>query len=264
MTRNAAEAPCAVELYPQSYSPPEYRGLSPGSGVPIIPSVEQTCSCPAAGCLADAAACQAPCAVDCHQVPCADRYSQSYSPPEYRGLSPGSEVPIEPFDEHNLSCLATGCQTDAATSQVPCAVEQVPCAVDCHQKSYCAPQYRGLRSGSEVPILPVGVQSSSLSGAGCEIRDDADLAPDLSAVLSGMTTQAASLPLCHMEYKEDTRGIWRWKLVVRAPGIAKDKLFPRDGNQPGKPWRIDVGQRQSPLRWGAALGDAADHHGSTI
>ena len=26
-----------------------------------------------------------------------------------------------------------------------------------------------------------------------------------------MTTQAASLPLCHMEYKEDTRGIWRWK-----------------------------------------------------
>ena len=37
-----------------------------------------------------------------------------------------------------------------------------------------------------------------------------NITPDLSAVLAGLSTQSATLPTCHMEFKEDARGVWKW------------------------------------------------------
>jgi len=169
---DAAQDPCAVDCNPQSYSPPEHWGQSPGSEVPILQSDEQSRSCSSAGCQIRDAAAQVPCAALCHQ--------KSYSPPEYRGLSAGSEVPIIPFDEQSRSCSAAGCQAVSVTAQAPCAAT-------CHQKSYSAPEYRGLSSGSEVPIVPFGEQSQSPSSAGCQTGDaaaDCPCAADHSGVLT--------------------------------------------------------------------------------
>ena len=56
------------------------------------------------------------------------------------------------------------------------------------------------------------------------------------------------------------------KLVVRSPvnSSGKEPLGLQQKYQPGKSWRIDVGQGQSPLRRGPTLGGASDHHGAAI
>ena len=55
------------------------------------------------------------------------------------------------------------------------------------------------------------------------------------------------------------------KLVVGAPvmQIVRDNLVSIK-TSPCEPWRIDVGQRQGSLRWGAPFRDATDHHGASI
>ena len=254
---SATPAARAPDHYLQSYSPPEYRGLSPGPAVPILPLDEQSRFCSATGCQAlSTTARDCPYAASCYQ--------KTYSPPEYRGLSPGSEVPILPIGAQKLSPLSSGCQTggaalkgrkgDDASSEAASATPatRVP---DYYPQSYSPPEYRGLSSGSEVPMLSVGVQKLSPPSSGAALeeakKDDAgseaasaipadpgvltpksysppehrglspgqiiptnavtsNLTPEISAVLAGLATQAATLPLCHMEFKEDARGVWRW------------------------------------------------------
>ena len=116
--------------------------------------------------------------------------------------STGRNSAIEPSSQTSQTSQPVGelatWRADEGASYAFCAINASPISAatkDHHAPPDCPPTDH---YDVEPPqIIPKATVASNIT-------------PDLSAVLAGLSTQSATLPTCHMEFKEDARGVWRW------------------------------------------------------